>query len=217
MSVVHDNIRRAAQRINPDGFLPVNSYDPETGIFFLDDGYLGVCYWGDPVNGADDTTAEMLKGAFSLPLPEGSFVQVSLFAMPDIDIPLGRYEARREMGIHRLQNATTKQGVEAYYKRRIEFMSKGREQSNLPSFGTKLLDRFVVITLKMPYKGEEADKVELELLSESGAKLSESLQACGLFTKRMTDKEYVRLAHRITHPFEPPKVDDVREDQPLYE
>ena len=35
MSVVHDNIRRAAQRINPDGFLPVNSYDPETGIFFL--------------------------------------------------------------------------------------------------------------------------------------------------------------------------------------
>ncbi|WP_255594939.1 type IV secretion system protein TraC [Acidovorax sp. sif1233] len=217
MSALHRAMSRAAERYRPNDYIPVIAQDADTGIFLCNDGHIGVCYWGNPVNGADDTTAEMLKGAFSLPLPEGSFVQVSLFAMPDIDIPLGRYEARREMGIHRLQNATTKQGVEAYYKRRIEFMSKAREQSNLPSFGTKLLDRFVVITLKMPYKGEEADKVELELLSESGAKLAESLQACGLFTKRMTDKEYVRLAHRITHPFEPPKVDDVREDQPLYE
>lgn len=128
----------------------------------------------------------MLKGAFSLPLPEGSFIQVSLVAMPDIDVPIGRYEARRKMGINRLNSEVTKAGVEAYYKRRIEFMSKARSVSNLPSFGTKLLDRFVVIVLKMPFKGDEPSNTEVELLAESGAKLSESLQSIGLFTSRMT-------------------------------
>ena len=101
MSALHRAMSRAAKRYRPNDYIPVIAQDADTGIFLCNDGHIGVCYWGNPVNGADDTTAEMLKGAFSLPLPEGSFVQVSLFAMPDIDIPLGRYEARREMGIHR--------------------------------------------------------------------------------------------------------------------
>lgn len=205
----------AAKRYRPSEFIPVVAQDTDTGIFLCNDGHIGVCYWGNPVIGADDTTAEMLTGAFSLPLPEGSFVQVSLFAMPDIDVPIGRYEARREMGINRLQSAMTREGVEAYYKRRAEFMSKSRDQANIPSFGTKMLDRFVVLTLKTPFKGLEPSPTEIELLAESGAKLAESLQTIGLFTTRMTAEEYVRLAFRITHPFAPPKVDPLREDQTL--
>lgn len=217
MSALHNAMKRSAERFRPTDYIPVLGQDAATGIFLCNDGHIGVCYWGNPVSGADDTTAEMLKGAFSLPLPEGSFVQVSLFAMPDIDVPLGRYEARRDLGINRLQSEVTRKGVEAYYKRRIEFMSNARDVSNLPSFGTKLLDRFVVISLKIPYKGDEPNKTEMELLAESGAKLSESLQSVGLFTRRMSAKEYVRLAHRITHPFDPPKTDEIRDDQPLNE
>ena len=217
MSAMHRAMSRAAERYRPNDYIPVTAQDEETGIFLCNDGHIGVCYSGSPVNGADETTAEMLKGAFSLPLPEGSFIQVSLVAMPDIDVPIGRYEARRKMGINRLNSEVTKAGVEAYYKRRIEFMSKARSVSNLPSFGTKLLDRFVVIVLKMPFKGDEPSNTEVELLAESGAKLSESLQSIGLFTSRMTAQEYVKLAFRLTHPFQPPKVDDIREDQALNE
>lgn len=163
MSAMHRAMSRAAERYRPNDYIPVTAQDEETGIFLCNDGHIGVCYSGSPVNGADETTAEMLKGAFSLPLPEGSFIQVSLVAMPDIDVPIGRYEARRKMGINRLNSEVTKAGVEAYYKRRIEFMSKARSVSNLPSFGTKLLDRFVVIVLKMPFKGDEPSNTEVEL------------------------------------------------------
>jgi conjugal transfer ATP-binding protein TraC len=96
-------------------------------------------------------------------------------------------------------------------------MSKSREQSNLPSFGVKLLDRFVVVALKIPYKGLEPTSAEQDVLAESGAKLSESLMTIGLYTTRMSSKDYLRLAHRITHPFDEPKLDDVREDQKLSE
>lgn len=217
MSALHRSMSQAAKRHKPSEFIPVVAQDPESGVFLCDDGYIGVCYWGNPVNGADDTSAEMLKGAFSLPLPAGSFVQVNLYAMPDIDIPLGRYETRRKLGINRLTSETTKAGVEAFYRRRIDFMSKSREESNLPSYGTKLLDRFVVVTLKIPYKGLEPTNSEQDVLAESGAKLSESLMTIGLHTTRMSSADYLRLAHRITHPFDEPKLDVVREDQKLSE
>ncbi|CAN7643493.1 type IV secretion system protein TraC [Acidovorax sp. LjRoot129] len=206
---------QAVKRHKPSEFIPVVAQDPETGVFLCDDGYIGVCYMGNPVNGADDTSAEMLKGAFSLPLPAGSMVQVTLYAMPDIDVPLGRYEARRQAGINRLTSEVTKAGAEAFYKRRIEFISKSRDRSNLPSFGTKLLDRFVVVSLKIPYKGLEPTNAEQDIVAESGAKLAESLMTIGLYTTRMSSADYLRLAHRITHPFDEPKLDSVREDQKL--
>lgn len=215
MSTLHRAMNRAAQRYRPSAYIPVTAQDEDTGIFLCKDGHIAVCYVGDPIIGADDTTAEMLKGAFSLPLPEGSFIQVSLFAMPDIDLSIGRYSARRDMGIHRLQSQTTREGVEAYYKRRMEFISKSREESNLPNFGTKMHDRFVVLTLKIPFKGMEPTKSELNILAENGAKLAESLQTIGLFTTRMSAEQYLRLAHRITHPFAEPKMDVMRDDQPL--
>ncbi|CAN7576421.1 type IV secretion system protein TraC [Acidovorax delafieldii] len=217
MSVVHDNIRRAAQRINPDGFLPVNSYDPETGIFFLDDGYLGVCYWGDPVNGADDTTAEMLKGAFSLSLPEGSFVQVSLIGMPDIDRQVAAYRDRRKQGINRLTNPATRNVIEAYAERRADFISHSRSVSNIPTIGVKMLDRKVFVALKIPFSGMTPTEKDMDLVAESGAKLAESLQVVGLFMSRMTAAQYVTLAYRLTHPFDAPKTDAIREDQLLKE
>ena len=88
MSAVHRAMKQACDRIVPDGYIPVLAYMEETGVFLCDDGHIGVCYLGNPVSGADDTTVDMLKGAFSLSLPEGSFIQVSLLGMPDIDAPL---------------------------------------------------------------------------------------------------------------------------------
>ncbi|MBV7542106.1 type IV secretion system protein TraC [Acidovorax sp. sic0104] len=217
MSAVHDNIRRAAQRINPDAFLPVNSYDPETGIFFLDDGYLGVCYWGDPVNGADDQTADMLRSAFSLPLPEGSFIQVSLIGMPDIDRHVAAYRDRRQQGVSRLKNPVTRRVIEEYAHRRAEFISKARSESNIPTVGVKMLDRKVFVTLKIPFTGMFPTDRDMDAVAESGAKLAESLQVVGLFLTRMTDQQYLTLAYRLTHPFEPPKTDSVRSDQLLKE
>lgn len=59
-------MKQACDRIVPDGYIPVLAYMEETGVFLCDDGHIGVCYWGNPVSGADDTTVDMLKGAFSL-------------------------------------------------------------------------------------------------------------------------------------------------------
>lgn len=215
MSAIHTALERTTERTLPHEFIPVTAYDEETGVFLCDDGHIGVCYWGDPVRGADDTTAEMLKGAFSLSLPVGSFVQMSIIGMPDIDQQIARYTARREQGIGRIRSQTAREALEAYYQRRADFVSNSRFVPNLPAIGVKVHDRKVVLTLKIPFKGLTPDETDIDTVAETGAKLAESLQVIGLFMRRMDANEYLRLAHRLTHPFDPPKVDPVRDDQLL--
>lgn len=217
MSSIHSGFAKMAQRTMPDSFIPVNAYDPETGIFLLDDGYIGVCYWGNPVNGADDTTAEMLKGAFSIPLPDNSFVQVSLIGMPDIDPVIYAYERRRELGINQIKHQYARDVLQTYYKKRSEFISNGRFDALIPGTGVKIHDRRVIVCMKTPFKGLTPKVEDLDMLSESAAKLAESLQAIGLYMTRMTDREYLQLAYRLTHVFDPVKLDPVRDDQLLKE
>lgn len=217
MSALHQTIQRAAQRITPDEYIPVVAYDEETGVFMTDDGHIGVCYWGDPVNGADDTTAEMLKGALSIALPEGSFVQLSIIGMPDIDHQVDRYRQRREIGLGVIAEESTRRMLEAYYQRRADFIQQSAAQSNLPSIGTKIHDRRVVLSVKSPFKGITPSVNEIESLAESGAKLAESLQTCGLFMRRMNATQYLELAYRLTHPFSERKIDACRDDQLLKE
>lgn len=217
MSALHQAIQKASARFTPDAYIPVVAQDPDTGVFLCDDGYLGVCYLGDPVNGADDTTAEMLKGAFSLPLPEGSFVQLSLMAMPDIDLTISRYKDRRLSGLDRLRNTETRNAAQAYAERRAEFVSNSRWKSNIPAVGVKLLDRKLLICMKVPYKGSKPTEEDMVLIAEQGAKLAESLQAIGLYTTRVSADTYLRLAHRLTHPFREAKFDEPRDDEFLKE
>ncbi|NVZ11512.1 type IV secretion system protein TraC [Allochromatium humboldtianum] len=215
MSFVFESLGALTQRTLPDDFIPVSAYDPDTGVFLCEDGHLGLCYWGDPVNGADDTTAEMLKGAFSIPLPAGSFVQVSLLGMPDIDTTIYNYRQRRENGLNQIQHPDAREVLSAYYERRADFIDSGKYEALLPSTGVKILDRKVVLTLKTPYQGLTPSEEDIEILAETGAKLAESLQAIGLFLRRMTAEQYLELAYRLTHPFDPPKTDPVRPEQQL--
>lgn len=215
MSAVHQALSQASNRFSPDKFIPVLAYSEENGVFLCDDGHLGVCYWGNPIRGADDSTVDMLKGALSLSLPAGSFVQASLLGMPDIDLPLALYRARREAGLNRIESPVARDALRAFYERRAQFLSESRDESNLPHIGVKLLDRIVIITLKIPYKGGQPTPEDIDLITESGAKLSESLQAVGLMTARMTQNEYLRVAYRLTHPFDPPKTDQARSDEYL--
>lgn len=217
MSAVHESIQRASERHSPDEFIPVVAYDEQTGVFLCDDGHLGVCYWGDPANGADDTTAEMLKSAFSIALPEGSFVQISMVGMPDIDGFIARYRDRRLNGLKNIKNAVARDALDTYSKRRADYISKSRAEANLPTIGVKVHDRRVVVCVKIPYSGLQPSDLDIDRVTESGAKLAESLQVIGLFMTRMNDAQYLALAFRLTHPFEPPKIDPVRDDQKLKE
>lgn len=217
MSYIQKSLQKIAQRELPDHFIPVHAYDPDTGIFLCDDGYLGVCYWGDPINGADDTTAEMLKGAFSLPLPEGSFVQLSLVGIPDIDAVVYSYIERRRQGLDKIQHADAREVLDAYYNRRAQFILSGKYESLIASNGVKILDRRVILSLKIPYSGMTPKEEDVDLIAETGAKLAESMQTVGLFMRRMTAHEYLGIAYRLTHPFDKLKTDPVRDDQILNE
>src|SRR5690554_5301240 len=122
MSAIQSRISDMLERERPDQYVPVLAFDDSNGVFLCDDGHIGVVYSGMPIFGADDTTAEMLKGAFSIPLPAGSFIQVSMIGMPDIDPYVERYVMRREAGLSRLRQPETHQMLSDFYRRRADYI-----------------------------------------------------------------------------------------------
>lgn len=215
MSAILEAIQRVSRRTPPDDFIPVMACDADTDVFVTSDGHLGLCYQGSPIIGADDETAAMLEGAISLPLPPDSFLQFSIIGMPDISQTIGRYVRRRESGLHRIANATARRTLESYYKARAAFMEAAALESNLPGVGTLVHNRRVIVSLKVPYKGNAPTPEEVAELAEIGTKLAEALQSCGLFCQRMDAADYIDLAYRLTHPFDKRRIDPVRDDELL--
>lgn len=213
--LLHEKLDRLVKRTPADEFIPVLAWDQDTGVFLCNDGYLGVCYYGPPMIGADDTTSEMLRGAFSMPVPDGSFVQISLIGMPNVRAYLDRYLLRRENDLNYIRGEDTKRTLYNYYNRRIEFIDNGRYRPLIPATGVKVIDRQVILTLKMPYKGMTPSEEEIDLIAETGSKLAESLQAAGLFLRRMSATQYMRFARLLLDPYSEEEFTEVSDYAPI--
>src|SRR6476661_234464 len=79
--------------------MTVRACDTDTSIFYMSDGkefYLGACYTGLAITGADAATVEKFKSALSMQIPAGSFVQFALLSSPDVEAYLSQYLANKE-------------------------------------------------------------------------------------------------------------------------
>ena len=65
--------------------VPVNAY--EAGLFFCegDRDYIGACFVGSPLIGADDSTVEMIRSGLSGDCPDDTILQVSYLSSSYID------------------------------------------------------------------------------------------------------------------------------------
>ncbi len=58
--------------------VPVESFDEETNLFTLADGYLGFGFVAKPLPGGDESVTQRLNVLFSFDYPKESFIQVML-------------------------------------------------------------------------------------------------------------------------------------------
>ena len=87
--------QRQVHRDKLSQLISVESYDPDTRCFYLNDGYLGCCYVSQPLQSGDEAITQRLNVLFSFDYPANSFMQVLLMATPDLQGKLDAIEALR--------------------------------------------------------------------------------------------------------------------------
>lgn len=133
--------------------LPYLSYDPETGIYGLDQG-VGFLFKCSPLIFANDETAKVMRGLLESSFPPGSSIQFMLFASRRIRSVLDSYVLLRE-------NTHGDSIYSEMARRKRDFILRGREKSLFKGFDLRVRDfnlyiSFVVPTAKTPADYREA-------------------------------------------------------------
>ncbi|ABM97146.1 F-pilin subunit assembly into extended F pili (plasmid) [Methylibium petroleiphilum PM1] len=183
----------------PFANLTVMAHDPATRLFHMTDGevsYLGACFVGDPLTGADQSTVDKFSSAFGMPFPAGTFVQIGLLSTPDVDEYLDAYVgAKAQDGV-----------LGALAARHRDLISSGREKPLVSRSGIYLHRQRLVITIKTPLHNNRPTEADISSAKEYADRLQEALKASGLHMEALDAPRYVALMRLMTHPHDP--IDD---------
>jgi conjugal transfer ATP-binding protein TraC len=178
--------------------VPVNAYDD--GVFFLDGDrdYIGACFVGSPLIGADDSTVEMLRSALSGDYPDDTLLQVSYLSSSYIDTLLRLYGSsrddlrRRGDGLTKEQKATLHEA----FQRRTDMLSRGAKEALVKSTGVRLKNTTLLISVKVPVSRSPSER-ELEGATACILRVEESFKTAGLHPQRLNAMQYLIVLRSI--------------------
>lgn len=197
--------------------IPALAFEEDHSVFVLKEGYLGCVLEADPMQGADETRATMLKSALQFGLPAGSFLQFSLLAFPSVGDYLAHYEADRHKGIHHIENEKARALLAGAYEKRMEFLNNAVDNPLLKSSGQLMHDRRLLISMKVPFKQQKPSAREFEDFVDLMAKLQDSLRSAGIYGAPVNAQRYGMYLNALFYhdqrPFEPNISDSLTLDE----
>ncbi len=151
---VFDRIVQMTERIRGEDVFPYLSYDPSTKTYFIEGApenrnYLGVVWFGIPLVGANDATAERLRSILADNYPEGTVIQFYQISTPDTEQVINQYLDRRPLVYPENFASNQAQFFSEYRRRRAMFLLSTKNEpppgQRKPSHVTTLL-----VTMKIP-------------------------------------------------------------------
>ena len=100
--------------------VPVESFDEETNLFTLADGYIGFGFVAKPLPGSDDSVTQRLNVLFSFDYPNESFIQIMLMGSQDISPTLNKIKHLRNT-----QDTALKESL----NNRMKMLTEGSNQA----------------------------------------------------------------------------------------
>ncbi len=164
------------ERTDPGELLPVLAYEEDTNVFLMDDGYVGTLIECHPMNGVDETTDKMLGALFAINYPDDAFLQVMLWASPDIKMQLDNYRASCRLDVDTPAAPFLKKSINA----KTEFFRNATAQSLSDTQTIRVRDFRVLVTCKIPFKGEMPTKKDMQEMVDIGHEMIECLRSMGL-------------------------------------
>ncbi|MEW6657364.1 MAG: type IV secretion system protein TraC [Thermodesulfobacteriota bacterium] len=178
-------MNRNPKREKFSDLLPVQTYDPETEIYYLSPPSLGFGFFCWPLSGGDQKVFDRLNGLMNLQWPAGSMLQFCLYTSPDLVTE--RLLVPGDNGIPEV--------LRRMRQERAEFL---RQAGNQPlDGGFPLRDIQLVITARLPLSKnipQDHDKEQAVQLKQSA---QEALKTCGIVSRALTAEDYIRFLETL--------------------
>jgi conjugal transfer ATP-binding protein TraC len=168
------------------------SYDGDSGLYYLKDGHLGFGFVSPPLSGADESATRRLNVLLSFDFPPGSFIQVMMWGSPDIRETMEAILDRRQ----RVDPALT----ESVNNRVKLFWRASREQAN-PHLNAYVREFQVVVSVKIPLAKRDGQATEKDWQTARDLRLSceQTLKSVGLSPRPLDPERYLRIVGSMLH------------------
>ncbi|MDA0152465.1 TraC family protein [Vibrio sp. Makdt] len=171
--------------------LPYLQYIPEVEGFLLDDGALMCTFVCQPLNGVNQEVQNALEDLFKNDFPTDMFVQMSMFASPDIRWMLDAYEQNRG---HRNKDPEISDLLDGVARDNVEFLTN-KTMDPLTERGEVVIRDFEVwVTMTLPLREMNPSSKELDVFLRKQTALKGTLEAIHLQPHTMNSADFL---HRM--------------------
>ena len=172
--------------------VPVESFDQETQLFTLSDGYIGFGFVAKPLPGGDESVTQRLNVLFSFDYPKESFIQIMLMGSQDIRPTLDK--------IKRIRN-TKDPALKESMNNRIKMLTEGAHQSISLHAQSFVREFKVIFTIKIPLeqKHQLPRQHEISLARDIRLSFEQTLKSAGFLPQAMDAEMYLRIIGQLLH------------------
>jgi conjugal transfer ATP-binding protein TraC len=164
---------------------PVQTYDRETGIYYLSPPSLGFGFLCWPLSGGDQKVFDRLNGLLNLQWPAGSIMQFCLWTSPDLVTE--RLLVPGDNGIPEV--------LRRMRQERAEFLRQAGSQPLEGGF--PLRDIQLVITARLPLAQNLPHESDKEQAVQMQRSCQEALATCGVVSRMLTAEDYIRFMETL--------------------
>ena len=179
MSAVFDQERMGSR------LFPALAYDPDNGVFLLEDRSLGFGFLCEPLSGADQAVSDRVNVFLNQEWPIDTLIQVSLWTSPDIQRNLAVLKSRRSGAM-----AAVTQGLVG---NTLSFLQEGTRTPVDAATHVLIRRCQVIITVKLPTARPQPSEAEVERAKSLRLTSLQSLTTIGLRPQPLTADRYIRL------------------------
>jgi conjugal transfer ATP-binding protein TraC len=178
--------------------VPVNAY--EAGLFFMegDRDYIGACFVGSPLIGADESTVEMIRSGLSGDCPDDTLIQVSYLSSSYIENLIKLYSTSRLDLKKRADGLTHEQKNTLWesFQRRREMLQGAARKPLVRASGVRMKNTTIVLSVKIPVSKTPTER-ELETVDAAIMRIEQSFKTIGLAPQRLDATQYLILLRSI--------------------
>lgn len=169
---------------------PVVAFDDESNVFLLDDRNLGFAFECYPLVGANENLHRMSSTILNLGYPANSYLNFFWYKSPDIEDFIAEAEAIR-------QDYTENEVVTEVFNERKKYIESFVEDRAIPFADGVVHTQRLLITVKIPYTGEEFTEKDLQTVAEIRSKLEGALKATSLHPLTVNADRYIKFMQTI--------------------
>ncbi len=197
------DIKKAVRRMSFSKYLNYHAYDEETEAYINSDNTVGFLWECSPLVFAGQKTMKTLEGLFRAGLPEGSVLQLALFADPYVTPILNNFKAAKKRNKLPLVRTNTA-GIISFF----ESGTEGMEQvSGIPIRNFRLF-----VSVKLP---GDSKAVKGNGWLDIKKQLKETLAGANLHPRSMAPADLLEWARRFFNSHHPESIRAYDETIPI--